>query len=672
MTKAELKAQKQAEKLAQKEARQLAKLQAKQAKLDAKAAKQALKKGAAPSPAPSSPPANSPAPSNDGPFEIRGANPDINRDGVIDKKDVKLFAELMYAPFDLDGPSIDINGDGMIDAADLDALLLLVGTPPPPHTAPAPSPSASNSAPKARMFTTLLGGDTVEMTDADTGAVIIRPNGQKLWSGNVVTTNPTTVAPQIRLVPVTNGFDVVYTFHNTTNAPAGLGKLTVGGFRFGNIVEAHDFRYDGKPYTIDNKGRPISPGGWFYPAGQYSPVVVFGEKPYKVGVSLQYPILDYKHQVRLRISAPGGAFARNGLNWAVDVNLNPSSDPAKYNPGGDLRPGERRTYTLSVRVVKDGEDWINTLAPYRDYFRARYGGVKYTRDPRPVYARSAAQEKHQIPSNPNGFGHKTLRPDIYGWKPWTDQIIAAINSGWRRTMIWRPTGLAENHSVMKNPFQFTSHWLEGDVYGHNMADALTQLPRVRAAGGDIGLWWGSSVRVMRGWNATEVEMLDPDKPEHVALAFRELDIAVAAGARTIGLDAFRLMQPWDAWRWLQMMQRRAPGVKFIVEPMSGDLLHTLAPGFLLATRPIQHISQRLNTRHRLADYLNPGHETWGFIRRDRLASALGNQPTDAEVQAEVARVAALGYVPCVGLSLEFDNDDSDSDERFHAAAGPDD
>ena len=688
-TKAELKAERQAIKLAEKQAKQIAKQEAKLAKQAEKLAKQASRNGtpvqpvAQPAPLtqpepvakpvanpvmqpgveqveprPAPPPAMPPA-------RIQGANPDLNGDGVVDAQDVKLFNFYMKRGFDPNGPNLDINGDGLVNDNDLIALLQLIGENSNAIDKNDAAPPPGQPVMPVEMNTRLVDGNKIEMIDAVTGAYVIKPNGQRLWSGSNTSTHPTSVSPTIQMIPVTDGFDVVYTFTNNTGAMAGLGKFTVGGFRFGQIIEAHDFRFDGKPYEIDNRGGPLAPGGWFYPSGQYSPVVVFGEAPYKVSVSLHYPILEYKHQVRLRIATPGGAAAQSGLNWSVDINLNPENNDNKFNPDGDLHPGETRTYVVAVRVVKGGTNWISTLEPYRNYFQALYGGVRYTRDARPVNARSAAQHGNQDSNNPYGFGHGNLRPDIFGWAPWVDRLVDSVDTGWSRFMLWRPTGLFENHFDMQNPFLFTSHWFEGNNYGHNMGNALQEFPRVGAAGGQLGLWWGSSARVMREWNTDQWEPLEVHNPEHQMLAFKELDNAVAAGVRIIGLDAFRRLQPWDAWDWLTMLKRRAPNVTFVTEPPCGDVIHLLAPAFLVATRPANQIQLRLNQPHALADYLVPGHETWGLIRRDRLTSALGKPPTDADVQAEVARVAALGYVPCVGLALDFS--EGGEGDRFMAA-----
>ncbi|MEI2825143.1 MAG: hypothetical protein V9F04_01185 [Dermatophilaceae bacterium] len=44
-----------------------------------------------------------------------------------------------------------------------------------------------------------------------------------------------------------------------------------------------------------------------YPAWIYSPVAVMGNSKYNIGVSIQYPMLEYKHQVRVMMYSPGGS-----------------------------------------------------------------------------------------------------------------------------------------------------------------------------------------------------------------------------------------------------------------------------------------------------------------------------------------------------------------------------
>jgi len=522
---------------------------------------------------------------------------------------------------------------------------------PAPDASPAPSPRGIPIAEAPLVRTRMVGADAIEMVDARTDHVILSPTGQPVWEP-LDQSNPAS-RPRLTLAPTGDGFDLILEYHNTTNRRASLGRVTIGGFRFGNVIHTRDFRYDGKESTLEHSGRPVAPGGWYYPDGWYAPVLALREDPYTVGVSVQYPIMEYKHQVRMRVATTRGRFAREGLPWVAEIFLNPEApDINKYSPEGDLAPGERRRYVVSVRIARQGRPWVETFAPYRDYFHQTYGGVAYERDPRPVHGVSVAVRGRQSRDNPYGFTRENLRPDRHGWKPWVDLLVARRQTGWERVMVWSPSGVAPGGADRAHVFRFVSPWMDAAGRGMRTGDGVSEFRRVGLNGVDLGFWWGRSAQVLDDWSDENPEELDPDNPTHVARAFRELDLAVESGVTTIGLGAFRRMPAWRAERWLEMMQDRAPGVRFVLEPISGDVLHRLAPAFLVATRPAQAADLRLEAPHALADYLLPGHETWGLIRRDRLESFLGRSATDADAASEARRVAALGYVPVVGFHIE--------------------
>lgn len=498
-----------------------------------------------------------------------------------------------------------------------------------------------------RYHATLRGDLTLELTDTRDGAILIARGGPPVWQPVEQSRPP--CAPHVALVPRPDGFDLVFEFTNATTGRASLGRINIAPIAFGPRVFTRDFRYDGKEIALDHGGRAIAPGGWFYPDGWYSPVLTVREGQRTIGVALHYPVLEYKHQARLRLATTRGRHARDGLAWNAEIFLNPESpDRAKFNPDGDLAPGESRRYVVSVRIADDEARWIDTLAPYRDSFRERYGPVRYTRDPRPVNAVTAAVRGRQSPDNPYGFTRDNLRPDKHGWRPWADLLIARRESGWERIMVWSASGVATRGRDKAHTFRFVSAWFDGP----RTSDAPEQFKRVADAGVDLGFWWGRSAQVVDDWTDEDAQDLDPDNPTHVARAFRELDLAVHAGARTIGVGAFRRMPLWRAVKWLETLQRRAPGVRFVTEPICGDVMHALTPAFLVATRSENNAALRLETPHALADLLNPGHETWGLIRRDRLESFLGRPATDADVAEEARRIAALGYVPVVGYNVE--------------------
>ncbi len=502
--------------------------------------------------------------------------------------------------------------------------------------------------------TVVREGDAVRMIDASTGVVLLAPAGKPIWSPDDPRQIPTGVNPaSVEINPQPGGFDAVVRLTNPTQRPMSPGAITITGFRFGRAIHSRDFRFDGKEVTIDHLNRPYSPGGWFYPDGLYSPVAMMGEGDYRVAASLLYPILDYKHQVRI------GVFARRvpkerSLVWEFSFNLNaPGEDARKLSEDGFLAPGEQRTYTVCIRAVHNPDAWQQTLEPYRRFFRENYGEVRYDRDPRPVRAFSTAASGQIRAGNPLGFRQDRLRPDLHGYGPVADELITYVNRGWKRTMVWAAAGATDRGEHKNVPYKFSAQWRAGPGVNARMQDFSTQLPRVERSGGDLGLWWSRSTMVATSWDPPTFIDMDPTNSEHVSAVLADLDAAVAAGATMIGLDAFRRMDIWEAYDWMQILQQRAPDVKFVVEPPLGDVMHTLAPCFLLATRAGEG-DLRLETRHYLADFLNPGHETWGFTRVDRLESFLGRPATATDVATEMQRVATLGYVPIASTGLPVD------------------
>ncbi|MGD9692533.1 MAG: hypothetical protein AB7G17_10975 [Phycisphaerales bacterium] len=600
---------------------------------------------------------------------------DLNSDRRVDMEDVKHFlATIILGSVAPANSPADMNSDRMLNQTDLTLLIRAAAAAPVAAPAPAPSdstppssrsggPGASNSTPNALVRSPAafsaraVPGNMVELIDTTSNVGVIRPNQQALWSPDPRRPNANAAAPSIAVVPKAGGFDVVYTFENRTSAPAPLGRLAVGGFRLGNRVQLRDFRFDGKSSDIDNNGQPYFLGGSVYPRDTYSPVMVFANEQYQVGVSLQYPIMDYKHEVFMRLETPGGHFMRDGANWQVLMDLNPQQVTGSvFSAAGDLRPGERRTYTMSVRVTGSGQDWIDTIAPYKEFFASRYGGVRYQRDLRPVSAVPLAQAHLISASNPYGFDMPTLRPDQRGFGPWADELLRVNQRGWSRIMLWAPTGLYKNNRDNNYPFQFASFWNQGAQHNHRMGDAGTQLRRVaNAPGVSFGLWWGRAAQVMTSWDTPNAEVLNPDNPAHVAAAQRELDAAMQTGVKEIGLDTLTLMHGWDAYRWLDMLRQRAPGVKFVVEPACPDFLHTLGARFIQGNRPQSEARFALGESQRIADYLLPGHETWAFVRSDYLRGLRGpnSMPTPADIEQEAMRFVAMGYTPCVTTTTQI-------------------
>lgn len=593
---------------------------------------------------------------------IRG---DVNGDGALNSADVAALGEaLAGGGRELQRSSFvrraDLNADQRIDAKDLAMLVLLVGDAAAGGSGSgggevagggsSEGPSAAEDDP-ARFSAELTSDGKLVVRDLLTGRDICRGLRSTVWAAAAEDPNP--VEPLLSIEHRDYGFDLIATFHNMTSLPGDLGVVKIGAFDLGNAVVERDFRYEGKEQTLDSQGGSYKRGGMYYPSGLYSPVSVIRNDDLTVGVSVQYPILEYKHQVYIRAQAE--YTVRWGHGWYAMYKLNPRTPTEiKHSEEGRLAPGEQRTYVFSVRFAPAGVDWLRTLAPYKAYFSEKYGDVRYTRDPRPVHGETLAGDGEANRDNPFGFRNPYRRPDLHGFGPTVDSLLALTGGGWERTMIWGPSGVRYGSSVEGMPFTIATAWTANHPVPHAMHDAEQQFNRIPGGGMELGLWWGDSAQVWTSWRGSEIEELDPENPAHLAAGFAELDAAYDAGARTFGLDAFRRMQIWKAHPYVEAMLDRAPGSKFIVEPPMGDVMHVIAPCFLVATREAHESDHQLEEKHHLADFLLPGHETWGYIRRDRLASQLGARGgtrgarggvNDIDLYYEMQRVAALGYVP---------------------------
>ncbi len=507
-----------------------------------------------------------------------------------------------------------------------------------------------------QIVTTRLVDGKIEMRDAQSGVPLIMPRDIALHRPKP---NSDSMIPTIELRTQPAGFDLVYRYHNNGNGPKRLGAMAIGVITLGDRVTYLDMEHDTKPMQADVR-RPNDYKPRVYPRHLYSPVSVVYNSNYAIGVSFHYPVLEYKHDVRFELYSPGGSssIGEGGRGWCVDVRAQTmgGEHPMDYiTHEAKLVPGESRTYVISVRVAKNTDEWMRTLLPYRNYFRALYGMPRYERDPRPIQGVTVAGTWVLSQSNPYGFVRDDRRPDRLGWRPWAD-ALAARSGDWRRIMIWAPSGVFRNNPELNFPFKFTSFWMEGASHNHNMGDAVTQLRRVPASGIDLGLWWGRSAQVMRQWEASSAEAFDPDNPDHVSRGFAELDIAVQSGATMIGLDAFAhgFSPNWKLYRWMQMMYDRHPNVplKFCTEGRSVDFMHAMAPTWMEfyewpGANPTVNTMRLVTTPFYLADFLNPGHETWAGLAFNRMEVALRRPVTPAEIRAEIEHAAEMGYVPVI-------------------------
>ncbi len=463
-------------------------------------------------------------------------------------------------------------------------------------------------------FQVSIANDKITFSDTrNDGFDIISPNNRRLTYGQIT--------PDILLIPQTDGFDIRFTYNNTSSEPVDLGGIVVGGIRLGDTVQSYDFRYDSKKVTLAHNNANFYGPGHFYPSQIYSPVSIIQNDNYTLGFSLQYPILEYKHKIRTQIRSPGGAYLAGGRNWEVE-----------FKNYGQIPPGEQFVYTLTMRVTESGDEWMRTLLPYRDYFRSTYGGVDYQRNPNPVKAIQLADRSMAQDSNPRGFVNESRRPDVHGYEPWVNGLSTSPSRGFNRLMIFSPSGVYQHNQTWNYPFLF----MTGLDDLPEMQSSMGEFTRLAKPDLDLGFWWGRSQQIHDYWDAPEGRVMDINDPADIQQALDELDQAVALGATIIGLDAFTKIGHWDGIRWLKLMQDRAPGVTFVIEPKAPDFLHRLAPVWFDHTKII---GSKV-----IADFLLPGHETWVGIRFDLIEDDLGRSLSSEERYEYLRHYNQMGYV----------------------------
>ena len=439
------------------------------------------------------------------------------------------------------------------------------------------------------------------------------------------------IQPTIAMTLAAGGADFAVTYTNTSGQPAKLGTIGLTGVRFGPGLKYWQFGQDARVIELKTFDAVASVP---YPGAVYSPVQVISDGQQTLGVSLLYPVVEYAHTVQ-RFTV--GSEKRPGTpdsarSWAVGYRLD-----------GLLPPGATRTYTLAVRAAPAASNWLETVVPYRDYFQRTYGPVKYARDDRPVLGLAAAFTDNSNAGNPRGWAEPTLRPDTHGWSKWASKIRAdAARGGYQRVMLWTPSGVFDKGPA-NFPFQFITALSGVPKAAETLPElaALSAYGRGSAAGAgalELGYWWGHSANVMTEWNPTASHPLNPADGNDAQRGFAELDsAAAAAGATMVGLDAFQMSKPADLYHWMKMMQARHPGIRFITENAASDVLHNLAPTF--------HEASGIQNPHVLADFLNPGHETWAAITNWNANLPKGKVATAQDRQAEIQRLRSLGFVP---------------------------
>lgn len=507
----------------------------------------------------------------------------------------------------------------------------------------------------------------VKITDKNNNRVLASRGGLPVLNNSY-----TDLHASVSAEAADDGITLHYSFYNSSGSPQHVPQMwlvhflpgnenicvrrngNAGGHMLGSLDCDLQFTMEDLPLldpeSEEFESRPVPrnhTGIGYYPGAVYSPIAVFGDSSYTIGVSLNYPAVKYDHHVGIDVRSDAHVGASE-LGWDVAFYTYGNGGPEAFVPAGATY-----TYDVAIRVLRsdiDSTDWLGAITPYRDYFRATYGGPKYVRDTRPVRGLPLAFVERIDGSNPRGFDTDIGRPDTdtSGYASIIDEIGSRVQGlGYERSMLWAISGV---HGTGRD---YPSNIFSGMVNDPEATDllhmastksSLADLVNYDSATADVGYWWGRCTTVMPVWNSgTGDHDIDIEDSSDQAWAFGELDAAVAVGAKAIGLDAYAATFPYSPakqYKWVQRLQAHQPGVRFITEALASDFLHTLAPTFI-------DDGYADDTPNSLIDFILPGHETW------LQGLSLADYPAETYCQQRdlIEKIASLGYVPCTGFQV---------------------
>lgn len=516
-------------------------------------------------------------------------------------------------------------------------------TPTPTQTAAPPPPSGSACLiPESRLAGTAPNAE-VSFSNGRLALTVSRPGGSVALihdaSAPLVSGTSATIRTEVQAA--TNGADVLITIANSSITTVALGTIYLGGIDLGRNVRIGDFRHGSEFDDVDLIGTAEPGATWYensqwnggevpYPDDLFSPVAVLSGNGYTIGMSLQYPVMEYRHFVKFRLQRPRGEAAMR----------------LKIMLAGDLAPGESRSYVLSVRVVEAADSWLKTLLPYRNFFRVKYGGVDFVRDPRPIAPIIPSFVHLQSSTNPYGYQEVNgTRPDINGWAGWAQQIRTYHAWGYERALMWPLSGLYQGDAADYNyPFLMLTPLRQTPIRWDTLGE-LSQLPQ---EGLQLGFYQGYGTRYHTTWenpcphpfiqnNPCAGQNIVVSNSASTSRAFDEIDIAYQLGGSLLGLDAAVLVPLWDVMDYVDVLRNRYPGMRFIGE---------VSPSDIFARQNISYLSSPdIRGPHVLADFLLPGHETLVSINFQNLYGQ-SNVIVPIEFFLRwVRQYAQWGYVP---------------------------
>lgn len=475
---------------------------------------------------------------------------------------------------------------------------------------------------------------------------IVSPDSTPLYSETPCTVRVTSEA-------VENGCLLHYQVRNSTAASVAMPDLQIGGITLPRedvqlIENWKNVRF--KSPGEKARTRDFLHAARSYPGETYSPVMGIRDDDLFLGVALMFEPMRIGREAHLDYT-----YNHNRRRWGavyrfwdqpvtrtnvMDPKTGKERSQPTIPPAASLAPRESVEFTVSVCVAPAGpdEEWVPAFRSYRDFFRKTYGKVRYTTTNEPIWARSMGTSQLCGPDNPRGYGSRSSgdqqgRIDEHGWTGFHDEVMHEVwGRGFRRMMIWQVAGSYMNNRCCNMV------WEIGTGHSPKMFETCAEIERLRKAGFTVGFWWGRAFTPSAGFDSGLRYAMDPDNPDHVAWAFRELDAVHRMGVRLIGCDDSPHSIHATDWkpsvdilqyRWLPELYRRYPDMQWIIETAACDFQHAWGASFMW--------SREVSGPCTFARYVVPGSETNVTVKR-----TYGNT-----TQEWLDQLIRWGYTPIV-------------------------
>jgi hypothetical protein len=449
-----------------------------------------------------------------------------------------------------------------------------------------------------------------------------------------------------------------------------------------------------------------------YPGDKYSSTFLCLNHEYAIGVSLMWDI-ENTDQSFTSFDNCGATSSSKGTlsyvtSWRRLFNIrNPISETSSTGTSAYwLESGESFTIRLAYKVTRNSRyNHVQTLSPYKEFFNQTYapGEVVYTLDPRPIQGILPPQSAAlSFPGNVYGYALGSLRPDTKGWQPYRDYITAyETDLGIERSLMWAPAGnllinRAGNYPfLMWTPFYDAGERTVGEFFPSKplpsgvdpedivtdsdypngtfdpypvqaMFDELPLMQNLNFEYPSMGYYWGRATQIQRGWDTGDIEYYSANVPDTRARFMREFDfMAQRFRSRLVAMDAYRTSRfgyleqssepgarrsyggpAFEEIELMRAMIQRWPHCKIGTELALPDVFHRLGGVFYFNS------TQILTQSHFMADYLNPGHESWSGFRYDQRTRNWGGRfdQTNDQRRYMMKGMAELGWV-----ALNFSN-----------------